>query len=258
MADLTTHCADLLCSGTCRQKGQALYFICNQEVMLLQGWQAPPLPLPQISPRGEPVPCVNPDTSSIEASSWLLAPSYHLHQVLYSQASVRCWLEAGLISISWVLDTRQQACHSTSLLLRRCKGASFHSTDLCLLKRMSCTFYVTDALTRCEPPSALSQVQHAFAPSEGEAGGDRRPIRRGSLYTAAVKTEGSGSSGAEEIRLPDFGQAGSAFQLVAGPLTSPAAAFAHSSNKQGACRVKAKEEALDPDECAQGRTYAYY
>ena len=80
-------------------------------------------------------------------------------------------------------------------------------------------------------------------------------MEHSSLHTAAVKTEGSGSSGMEGSGLPDFGQAGSAFQLVAGPLASPAAAFAHSSNKQGACGIRAKEEALEPDEGAQGKTW---
>ncbi len=61
-----------------------------------RGWQAPPLPLPRISPRGELVPCVNPDTSGVEASSWLLAPLYHLNQVLQSNASMRCWLPLRL------------------------------------------------------------------------------------------------------------------------------------------------------------------
>ena len=79
-------------------------------------------------------------------------------------------------------------------------------------------------------------------------------MEHSSWPTAAVKTERNGSNGIEGSGLPDFGQAGSAFQLVAGPLASPAAAFAHSSDKQGACGIRAKEEALDPDEGAQGKT----
>ncbi len=79
-------------------------------------------------------------------------------------------------------------------------------------------------------------------------------MEHGSLHTAAVKTEGSGSSSIDGSGVPDSGQAGSAFQLVAGPSASPAAAFAHSSNKQGACSIREKEEALEPDEGAQGKS----
>ena len=123
-----------------------------------------------------------------------------------------------------------------------------------LLSCSKCGFIY--ALTRYEPLSALLQVQNAFAASEGESEGYRRPIEQSSVHTAAVKTEGSGSSGIGELKLPGFGQMGSAFRHVAGQLGSPAAAFARSGNKQTAGRVRAEEEVLAPDGCAQGKTQA--